>query len=80
MAEPYTRGIGGCWQRTRLGSEAFVEAVGAEIELPNMRTQKRPPGAMDDGQHVDSRNKDKDGRRWSRNLEPEGKTNYMTIT
>ena len=35
-----------------MGSEAFVEAVGAEIELPNMRTQKRPPGAMDDGQHV----------------------------
>jgi hypothetical protein len=51
VAEPYTRGIGG-WQTTRLCSEAFVEAVGAEIELPNMGMQKRPPGAMDDGQHV----------------------------
>ena len=71
VAEPYTCGIGHFWQRTRLCSVAFVEAVGAEIELPNMRTQKRPPRAMDDGyMFLDSRNKDKNGRRWPGNLEP----------
>lgn len=83
VAEPYTRGIGGGWQRTRLCSEAFIEAIGAEIELPNIGTQKRPPGAMDDGDmFLDSRRKIKiktaagGQETWNQ----EGKTNYMTIT